>query len=89
MDDVDYYPDEYLNRLAHEGVNGLWLSIKFIDLVPSRFFPAHAKDHKVRIAKLQRTVAHAPDTALRYSYIAMSHGLLASRRIIILNQKKI
>lgn len=23
MDDIDYYPAEYLNRLAHEGVNGL------------------------------------------------------------------
>lgn len=56
-DDVNYYPDEYLNRLAHEGVNGLWLSIKFIDLVPSRFFPAHGKDSKPRLAKLNQTVS--------------------------------
>ena len=28
MDDIDYYPDAYLNRLAHEGVNGLWLTVE-------------------------------------------------------------
>ena len=33
MDDVNYYPDQYLNRLAHEGVNGLWLTVEFRDLV--------------------------------------------------------
>eukprot|EP00831_Metopus_contortus_P060138 TRINITY_DN52054_c0_g1_i1.p2 TRINITY_DN52054_c0_g1~~TRINITY_DN52054_c0_g1_i1.p2 ORF type:complete len:224 (-),score=37.47 TRINITY_DN52054_c0_g1_i1:348-1019(-) len=32
FDDVDYYPGEYLNRLAHEGINGLWLTIVFSDL---------------------------------------------------------
>ena len=31
MDDVDYYPDAYLDRLAREGVNGLWLTIEFKD----------------------------------------------------------
>ena len=29
MDEIDYYPEEYLNRLAREGVNGLWLTIVF------------------------------------------------------------
>lgn len=28
MDDIDYYPDQYLNRLAHEGINGLWLTVE-------------------------------------------------------------
>lgn len=27
LTDVDYYPDAYLDRLAHEGVNGLWWMI--------------------------------------------------------------
>ena len=31
MADVDYYPDAYLDRLAREGVNGLWLTIEFKD----------------------------------------------------------
>ena len=32
MNDIDYYPDEYLSRLAHEGVNGLWLTITFREI---------------------------------------------------------
>lgn len=56
MDDVNYYPDEYLNRLIHEGINGLWLSIEFRDLCPSRFFPGHGKDAQKRLEKLRQTV---------------------------------
>ncbi|MBN1446259.1 MAG: hypothetical protein JW957_09190 [Candidatus Omnitrophica bacterium] len=55
-DNIDYYPEEYLNRLAHEAVNGLWLSIEFRDLCPSRFFPDHGKDSKKRLLKLKQTV---------------------------------
>jgi len=25
QDDADYYPEEYLNRLMHDGINGMWL----------------------------------------------------------------
>ncbi len=55
-DNVDYYPDEYLNRLTHEGINGLWLTIQFSDLCPSKFFPSHGKDFKKRLDKLRKTV---------------------------------
>ena len=53
--EVDYYPDEYLNRLAHEGVNGLWLTMYFHDL-PSSIFPGRGADFEKRIRKLRRTV---------------------------------
>lgn len=56
MDDVDYYPDAYLNRLAHEGINGLWLTVEFRDLVATRWTPEAGKDAARRLAKLQRTV---------------------------------
>jgi len=62
MDDVDYYPDNYLNRLAHEGVNGLWLTIEFRDLVSTRFTPANGKDAEKRLKKLKQTV----EKCLRY-----------------------
>jgi hypothetical protein len=55
-DDVNYYPEEYLNRLAHEGVNGLWLSVTFRDLCPSKYFPNHGQDREKRLAKLRQTV---------------------------------
>ena len=55
MDDVDYYPDEYLNRLAHEGINGLWLTIELRNIVETSF-NKRDKDAPRRIAKLRRTV---------------------------------
>lgn len=54
-DDVDYYPEGYLDRLAHEGVNGLWLTMYFKDL-PSSLFPENGKDSEKRFAKLRDTV---------------------------------
>jgi len=62
MDEVDYYPDQYLNRLAHDGVNGLWLTIEFRDLCKTSFTPGEGKDAARRLAKLKRTV----DKCLRY-----------------------
>ena len=55
MDDVDYYPDEYLNRLAHEGINGLWLTVELRNIVKTSF-NERDKDAPRRIAKLRRTV---------------------------------
>jgi len=55
-DDVDYYPDEYLNRLQHDGVNGLWLTIAWKDVVRSELFPESGRDAGRRLEKLRRTV---------------------------------
>ncbi|MBR0457791.1 MAG: hypothetical protein IJJ26_01005, partial [Victivallales bacterium] len=56
LDDIDYYPDEYLNRLAHEGINGLWLTVVFSELAETSF-NKRDQDAPRRIAKLRRTVA--------------------------------
>lgn len=61
-DDSDYYPEEYLNRLAHEGVNGLWLTIEFKDLCKTSVTPEYGVDAEKRLEKLGRTV----DKCLRY-----------------------
>lgn len=62
MDNIDYYPDQYLNRLAHEGVNGLWLTVEFQDLVATSFTPDTGKNGEQRLTKLRRTV----EKCLRY-----------------------
>ena len=62
LDQYDYYPDAYLNRLAHEGINGLWLTITFKDLCRTSFAPTYGQDAPQRLAKLKRTV----DQCLRY-----------------------
>lgn len=38
-DENDYYPDAYLNRLAHCGVNGVWVAGLLRNLVASRTIP--------------------------------------------------
>ncbi|MBN2451436.1 MAG: hypothetical protein JXR77_13675 [Lentisphaeria bacterium] len=56
LDDVDYYPNGYLNRLAHEGVNGLWLTVEFRDLCRTSITPEYGACAERRFAKLRRTV---------------------------------
>ena len=59
--DINYYPDAYLDRLAREGVNGLWLTMYFKDL-PSSIFPDRGADSEKRFAKLRETA----DRCARY-----------------------
>ena len=56
LDDMDYYPDEYLNRLVHDGTNGLWIYTYFNQLLTSDCFTEYGKDSVKRIAKLRRVV---------------------------------
>ena len=55
-DDVNYYPDQYLNRLAHEGINGLWLTIEFKDICHTQIIPEYGRDAARRLEKLRDTV---------------------------------
>ena len=61
MDDIDYYPRSYLERLAREGINGLWLTVEWQDLAETSF-TRRSKDAQKRLAKLRRTV----DRCLEY-----------------------
>lgn len=56
LDDVDYYPDNYLNRLAHDGTNGLWIYTHFNQLLASDCFPEYGAESAKRIEKLKRVV---------------------------------
>lgn len=53
-DDIDYYDDNYLSRLAHDGSNGLWIYTRFSDIIPSEVIPEYGKGYEKRIAKLNR-----------------------------------
>ena len=56
FDDIDYYPDEYLNRLAHDGANGIWIYTSFRALLTSDFFPEYGEGSEKRIKKLKNVV---------------------------------
>ena len=40
LDDIDYYSENYLNRLAHNGTNGLWIYTSFAQLISSPYIPS-------------------------------------------------
>ena len=64
-EDANYYPDEYLNRLAHEGVNGLWLTINWFRDLPSAVIPEYGKNSAPRLARLRRTVEQCARYGIR------------------------
>ena len=55
LDEVDYYPDNYLAKLAYEGVNGLWLTGTFKDLSKTSITSV-SKKRKKMLAKLEKNV---------------------------------
>jgi len=55
-DDVDYYPEEYLNRLAHDGTNGLWIYTRFEDLLPPGMIKEYGKNYEPRLKKMQDVI---------------------------------
>ncbi|MBQ2897162.1 MAG: hypothetical protein IJE46_02430 [Clostridia bacterium] len=55
-DDIDYYPEEYLNRLAHDGTNGLWIYTRFMDILPPGMIKEYGKGFESRIEKLRNII---------------------------------
>ena len=63
-DDVDYYPTAYLERLVREGVNALWLTVTWRDLVETSF-TKRASDAARKLAKLRKTVDKCLEHGIR------------------------
>ena len=93
-DEVNYYPDEYLNRLAHEGVNGLWLTVHFAEICPQTVLPEYSRDTAQRLGKLRRTAercarygikvyvfANEPMPIMAGSAVAKAHPELLGQRM--------
>ena len=57
LDEIDYYPDGYLNRLAHNGTNGLWIYTSFPQLLSSPYVPSKDENTAKRMEKLSRVKA--------------------------------
>jgi len=79
--DVDYYPDEYLNRLAHDGNNGIWIYTRFCDLIPSDIIPEYGEGSEKRIAKLKKVVAKCARYGIKvYVFAVEPAGLTPDMR---------
>ena len=55
-DEIDYYPEEYLKRLMHDGANGVWIYTRFSDILPSSYIDENGKGFEKRIAKLNAVI---------------------------------
>ncbi len=55
-DDIEYYPDEYLNRLAHDGTNGLWIYTSFKAILPPGMIKEYGDGYEKRLNKLRRVI---------------------------------
>ena len=56
LDNVDYYPEEYLNRLAHDGINGLWIGTTYRTLLKSKYVKEFGKQQNKQIKKLNSII---------------------------------
>ena len=52
----DYYPDNYLSRLAHDGVNGLWIYTHIETLVRTTLHPEQGEKSELRQKTLNRII---------------------------------
>lgn len=76
LDEIDYYPDEYLNRLAHSGTNGLWIYTSFKALIYSERFNEKKQDCEKRIDKLTKVVNKCKKYGVKVFIFAIEpHGL--------------
>lgn len=55
--DIDYYPEEYLNRLAHDGINGLWIGSSFKKMLKSSYIKEYGFEEEIQIKKLNQVIA--------------------------------
>ena len=53
LDEIDYYPEAYLETLAHDGINGIWMVSQLRELGTSSF-TVEDPDRRKRLAKLAK-----------------------------------
>ena len=78
LDDVDYYPENYLSRLAHNGTNGLWIYTSFAQLIKSPYLPSKDEHCSRRMEKLRGIVKKCKKYGIKvYLFAIEPLGLLA------------
>jgi hypothetical protein len=69
-DEHDYYPEEYLHRLAHSGVNGIWVAGLLRNMVASAVYPELGPPEH-RLEKLNRLIEKAARHGIRVYLFCM------------------
>ena len=81
LDDIDYYPENYLSRLAHNGTNGLWIYTSFAQLIKSPYLPSKDEKCDRRMKKLRGVVERCEKYGIKvYLFAIEPLGLLAEEQ---------
>ena len=81
LDEIDYYPENYLSRLAHNGTNGLWIYTSFAQLISSPYLPSKDKHCEKRMQKLRNVVDKCEKYGIKvYLFAIEPMGLLGEDR---------
>ncbi len=75
LDNNDYYPDNYLNNLAHCGVNGIWVAGLFRTLIHSDVLPELGPPEH-RLKKLKQLVAKAARYGIKVYFFCIEPRFL-------------
>lgn len=79
-DENDYYPEAYLNRLAHCGINGIWVSGLLRNLVASKTIPELGPE-KNRLEKLRRLVEKSACYGIKVYFFCIEPRALPSNHL--------
>ena len=71
LDDIDYYPEAYLNRLMHDGINGIWIYSSFDALVKTSLIPEYGEGAEKRIEKLNHVISKCKNYGIDVFIFAM------------------
>ncbi|MHB9130879.1 MAG: glycoside hydrolase family 20 zincin-like fold domain-containing protein [Armatimonadota bacterium] len=72
----DYYPDDYLDRLAHHGFNGIWVHATLRECARSPLFPTYGEQAETHLTYLQRLISRAAQYHIRvYLYMTEPLGM--------------
>ena len=81
LDEIDYYPENYLSRLAHNGTNGLWIYTSFAQLIKSPYLPSKDEHCEKRMKKLRSVVDKCQRYGIKvYLFAIEPMGLLAEEQ---------
>ncbi len=78
--DGDFYPDEYLNRLAHAGINAIWVAGFFQNLIATKSIP-ELGPKKTRLGKLRSLVEKAALYGIKVYFFCMEPRIIRNRKI--------
>ncbi len=78
LDSIDYYPEEYLNRLAREGSNAVWISVSFKELCKTSVIPEYGQSPEAgrRLDKLRAVAARCRCYGIKVYLFGVEPGLV-------------